>query len=80
MSRSTKKALFHAHTYAPSEKKDKQRASRATRRVNAIKLRSEDLEVYFPRTSFEINGAGEWMFAKDGRFYDKDLNIKLLRK
>ena len=69
MSRSYKKSPFSAHTYAESEKRDKQRASRATRRVNAHRLKiCQDLEEFAPLSNVQINGAGACMFDKDGRW------------
>jgi hypothetical protein len=68
MSRSRKKNPIIGHTLAESEKRDKQRASRATRRVNAFRLKAcQDLGEFEPLSNAQINGAGAYVFAKDGK-------------
>jgi hypothetical protein len=82
MSRSIKKTPVCGITTAESEKKDKQRASRATRRVNytATKAPIELLEDFAPISNLQINGHGDCHFSKDGRQYVETKNSKITRK
>jgi hypothetical protein len=81
MSRSYKKNPVTGHTKAKSEKADKQRCSRSTRRVNAMLLKTQGLS-YEPLTNVAINGHGSWLFAKDGKQYlsNDPKYVRYLRK
>lgn len=81
MSRSYRKTPIIPRTTAVSEKKDKQLASRATRRVNAERVKSSELEDIYPASSIEIYGSGNCKFDKDGKYWiGKTIPEKYTRK
>jgi len=75
MSRSRKKTKIHGITTAESEKKDKQIANRKYRRIVKQKVKCDSEDLPNLREVSDI-----WLFEKDGKKYNKNIAVKLLRK
>ena len=76
MSRSKKKTKIRGITTSPSEKEEKQFANRKFRRKNKAKTKEVDEDNY-PKIR-EVSDV--WAFSKDGKFYDKEMTDKEMRK
>ena len=78
MSRSRQKISRTGMTTARSEKKDKQRSSRAYRRQVNAQLQGGRWFDWFPKRN-EVRDC--WTFAKDGKqWFDEDAFPQLMRK
>lgn len=81
MARSRRKTPIISWTTAESEKKDKQLSSRATRRVNAVRVKGKELDDIWLAGSREIYGSGAWKFDKDGKqWMGREVKEKYMRK
>lgn len=76
MSRSKKKTKIRGTSNSPSEKEEKQLANRRFRRKNKVKTKELDEDNY-PKKR-EVSDV--WTFSKDGKYYDKEMSDKDMRK
>lgn len=75
MSRSRRKTPITGVTTAVTEKENKRDANRKLRRLNKIKIRKRDYDLFQLR---EISNV--WGFDKDGKYYIKNPSKRSLMK
>ncbi|QBJ87830.1 hypothetical protein DDI74_16875 [Chryseobacterium gleum] len=75
MSRSRRKTPITGVTTAVTEKENKRDANRKLRRLNKIKIRKRDYDLFQLR---EISNV--WGFDKDGKYYVKNPSKRSLMK